>query len=125
MRGDSTRLIVDTIQKQVEKCVGQYMFGYNDGITRTSIRKTLGTYLDNIKDIYDYKVICDETNNTPEMIDNNKLSVDIMMQPNVGIDFITLNTIVTTTGIDFSEVSERVINTAVSEIDEYLDRIGI
>jgi len=51
-----------------------------------------------------YQVVCDETNNTPAVIDSNRLNVDIYVQPARTIEFIQLTTVITRTGISFEEV---------------------
>ena len=54
--------------------------------------------------ITDFKVVCDETNNVPSVIDRNEFVADIYIKPARAINFITLNFIATPTGVDFSEV---------------------
>ena len=57
--------------------------------------------------IYDYKVICDETNNTPEVIDTNRFIGDIYIKPARSINFIQLNFVAVRTGVDFTEVAGK------------------
>ena len=54
--------------------------------------------------ITDFLVVCDETNNTGEVIDRNEFVADIFIKPNRSINFITLNFVATRTGVAFSEV---------------------
>jgi hypothetical protein len=54
--------------------------------------------------LIDFKVVCDEKNNTPEVIDSNRFVADIYIKPNRSINFIQLNFIATRTGVNFSEV---------------------
>ena len=54
--------------------------------------------------ITDFKVVCDETNNTGDVIDRNEFRADIYIKPARSINFITLNFIATRTGVDFSEL---------------------
>jgi hypothetical protein len=54
--------------------------------------------------ITDYKVVCDETNNTGEIIDRNEFVADIFIKPTRSINFISLNFIATRTGVDFDEI---------------------
>ncbi|MBT5638498.1 MAG: hypothetical protein HOJ16_08045, partial [Candidatus Peribacter sp.] len=54
--------------------------------------------------IIDFKVVCDESNNTGEVIDRNEFIADIFIKPTRSINFITLNFIAARTGIDFSEI---------------------
>ena len=55
----------------------------------------------------DFLVVCDSTNNTPQVIDNNEFRADINIKPARSINFITLTFIATRTGVDFSEVVGR------------------
>jgi hypothetical protein len=54
--------------------------------------------------IYDFKVVCDTTNNTPEVIDSNQFIGDIYIKPARSINFIQLNFVAVRTGVEFSEV---------------------
>jgi hypothetical protein len=54
--------------------------------------------------IFDFKVVCDESNNTPVVIDRNEFVADIYIKPARSINFITLNFIATPTGVDFEEI---------------------
>ena len=54
--------------------------------------------------VYDFLVVCDETNNTPDLIDNNEFRADIFLKPTKSINFITLTFVATRTGVDFQEV---------------------
>ena len=58
--------------------------------------------------VYDYLVICDETNNTPDIIDNNEFRADIFLKPAKSINYVTLTFVATRTGVDFQEVAGRV-----------------
>ena len=55
--------------------------------------------------VIDFKVVCDESNNTPEVIDRNEFVADIFIKPNRSINFITLNFIATRTGVNFDEIA--------------------
>jgi hypothetical protein len=54
--------------------------------------------------ITDFKVVCDETNNTGEVIDRNEFVADIFIKPTRSVNFISLNFVATKTGVNFSEV---------------------
>ena len=58
--------------------------------------------------VYDYLVICDETNNTPDIIDNNEFRADIFLKLAKSINYVTLTFVATRTGVDFQEVAGRV-----------------
>ena len=55
--------------------------------------------------ITDFKVVCDETNNTGDVIDRNEFVADIFIKPARSINFMTLNFIATRTGVDFNEIA--------------------
>jgi hypothetical protein len=55
--------------------------------------------------VTDFKVVCDETNNTSAIVDGNKFVADIYVKPTRSINFITLNFVATRTGVEFSEVA--------------------
>ena len=58
--------------------------------------------------VYDYLVVCDSTNNTPDIVDNNEFRADIYVKPTKSINYITLTFVATRTGVSFSEVAGRV-----------------
>ena len=83
------------------------MFEFNDTFTRQQFRSLVEPFLRDVKarrGIFDFKVVCDETNNTPEMIDRNEFAADIYIKPTRSINYIKLNFIATRSGVDFSEV---------------------
>jgi len=76
--------------------------------TRQAFVSLVEPYLREIKGrrgLYDFKVVCDESNNTPEVIDGNRFVASILLKPTKSINFITLNFVATRTGVDFTEVS--------------------
>jgi len=83
------------------------MFEFNDEITRTNFVNTVEPFLRDVQSnrgITDYVVICDETNNTAAVIDNNEFVADIFIKPARSINFIGLTFVATKTGVDFEEV---------------------
>ena len=54
--------------------------------------------------LFDFLVVCDETNNTPDVIDNNEFRADIYLKPTKSINFVTLTFVATRTGVSFEEV---------------------
>jgi hypothetical protein len=54
--------------------------------------------------MYAYQIVCDSSNNTPQMIDSNQFRGDIYIQPAKSINFIQLNFVATRTGVDFNEI---------------------
>jgi len=55
--------------------------------------------------VTDFLVVCDETNNTPAVVDGNKFVADIYVKPTRSINFITLNFVATRSGVEFSEIA--------------------
>jgi phage tail sheath protein FI len=98
----------------LEKAIGEaakyLLFEFNDAITRAQFVNMVEPYLANIqgrRGIYDFKVVCDETNNTPYIIDTNQFIGDIYIKPARVAEFITLRFIAVPTGIEFSTVIGR------------------
>jgi hypothetical protein len=58
--------------------------------------------------ISDYRVICDETNNPPALIDNNEFRGDIFIKPTKSINFIQLNFVAVSSGVEFSEIVDAI-----------------
>jgi hypothetical protein len=84
-----------------------FLFEFNDEITRTSFVNIVEPFLRDVQSkrgIFDYVVICDETNNTGEIIDANEFVADIYIKPARSINFIGLTFIATRTGVAFEEV---------------------
>jgi phage tail sheath protein FI len=76
-------------------------------LTRTRVVNTLTPIFENVKNtegLYDYLIICDERNNTPDIIDANELRVDIYLKPARAAEFILVNFYATKTGTDFNEL---------------------
>ena len=82
------------------------LFEFNDNVTRTLFKNNVNPFLRDIQSkrgMYDFLVVCDETNNTPEIIDRNEFVADIYIKPAKSINFITLNFVATKTGVTFDE----------------------
>ena len=87
------------------------LFELNDEFTRSSFRTEVGQYLANIRSrggVIDFRVIADESNNTPEVIDRNEFVGTIYIKPPRSINYITLNFVATDTGVDFEEIIGQV-----------------
>ena len=83
------------------------MFEFNDVITITNFLNIVDPFLRDVKakrGITDFVVICDETNNTPDIIDSNQFRADIFVKPARSINFIGLTFVATRTGVSFEEV---------------------
>lgn len=95
------------LEEAISQAAKDQLFEFNDEITRTNFVNTIEPFLRDVQSkrgIFDYIVICDETNNTPAVIDANEFIADIYIKPSRSINFIGLNFIATKTGVDFEEV---------------------
>lgn len=93
-------------EKEIAKMSRTTLFEFNDDVTRTLFKNNVNPFLRDIQSkrgMYDFLVVCDETNNTPEVIDRNEFVADIYIKPAKSINFITLNFVATKTGVTFDE----------------------
>jgi len=82
----SRRMLVH-IKQQIEDVLSNYILKHNDQLTRITISNDINTLLQELP-IYYYNVICDERNNSPDVIDNNSLRVSVVVHPNKAEDAI-------------------------------------
>ena len=95
------------LEDAISRAAKDVLFEFNDEITRTNFVNTIEPFLRDVqanRGIFDYVVICDETNNTAAVIDANEFKADIYIKPARSINFIGLTFIATKTGVDFEEV---------------------
>jgi len=95
------------LEEAISRAAKDQLFEFNDSLTRTNFVNTIEPFLRDVqakRGIFDYVVICDETNNTAAVIDNNEFVADIYIKPARSINFIGLNFVATRTGIAFEEV---------------------
>lgn len=103
----NVRRLFNLLKKSIGDRAKFVLFELNDAFTRAAFRSEVSAYLDTIRSlggIYDFRVICDETNNTPTIVDRNEFVCSIYVKPARSINFITLNFIATATGADFDEI---------------------
>lgn len=101
------RLFIE-LEKNVARFSKYQLFEINDEITRSSFKSAVEPYLRNVqgrRGIYDFLVICDETNNTPDVIDANEFYAEIFIKPARSINFITITFTATRTGVSFGELT--------------------
>ena len=101
----NVRRLFDVVERAVFDFSKFYLFELNDAQTRINFASAVNGFLASIKarrGIYDFKVICDETNNTGEVIDRNQFVADIFIKPVKSINFIQLNFIAMRTGASFN-----------------------
>ena len=95
------------LENAISAAARDQMFEFNDEITRTNFVNTVEPFLRDVqakRGIFDFRVICDETNNTAAIIDNNEFVADIFVKPARSINFIGLTFVATRTGVSFDEV---------------------
>lgn len=108
-RVDVRRLFM-YLEKSISLASRYFLFEKNTAFTRRQWLSVVEPFLADIKakeGLYDYRVVMDETNNTPFVIDNNEMVGDIYLQPTKTAEFITLNFINTKTGVNFEEIINR------------------
>jgi len=107
----NVRRLFLTVEQALERTAQAQLFELNDTLTRANFVNIVEPYLRDIqakRGVYDFRVICDETNNTPDVIDNNEFRADIFLKPTKSINYVTLTFVATRTGVSFEEVTGRV-----------------
>jgi phage tail sheath protein FI len=102
-RVNARRLLI-AIESSVSKSIIYSNFEMNNEFTRLQVTQMVDSFMRRIKasnGVYDYRVVCDTTNNTDDVIDANQMNVDIYLQPQKAAEFIQLQTIITRTGQSF------------------------
>jgi len=103
----NVRRLFIVLEKAIATASKFQLFEFNDAFTRAQFRNLVEPFLRDVqgrRGITDFKVVCDETNNTGEVIDRNEFVADIFIKPARSINFIQLNFVATRTGIAFEEV---------------------
>jgi len=103
----NVRRLFIVLEKAIARAARSSLFEFNDEFTRAQFVSIVEPFLRDVKGrrgIYDYKVVCDETNNTGEVIDRNEFIGDIYIKPARSINFIQLNFVAVRTGVSFDEV---------------------
>ena len=107
----NVRRLFIVLEKSIAKAARSSLFEFNDEFTRAAFVNIVEPYLREVqgrRGIYDYRVICDTTNNTAEVIDQNQFVGDIYIKPARSINFIQLNFTAVRTGVEFEEIVGRV-----------------
>ena len=103
----NVRRLFIVLEKAIATASKYSLFEFNDAFTRGRFVSLISPFLEDVKarrGVVDFKVVCDESNNTPERIDRNEFWADIYIKPNRSINFIQLNFIATRTGASFEEI---------------------
>ena len=104
----NVRRLFIVLEKAIATAAKFQLFEFNDEFTRAQFRNMVEPFLRDIqgrRGITDFSVVCDDTNNTGDVIDRNEFRADIYVKPARSINFIQLNFIATRTGVAFSEVA--------------------
>jgi phage tail sheath protein FI len=103
----NVRRLFIVLEKAIATAAKFQLFEFNDVFTRSQFKNLVEPFLRDVqgrRGIYDFRVVCDETNNTDQVIDSNGFVADIFIKPAKSINFIQLNFIATRTGISFEEL---------------------
>lgn len=104
----NVRRLFVTLEKAISTAAKFQLFEFNDEFTRANFRNIVEPFLREVqgrKGITDFLVVCDETNNTGDVIDRNEFIAEIFVKPARSINFITLQFVATRTGVSFEEVA--------------------
>jgi len=103
----NVRRLFIVLEKAISTAAKFTLFEFNDSFTRSQFKNLVEPFLRDIqgrRGIQDFKVVCDDTNNTGEVIDRNEFVGDIYIKPSRSINFIQLNFVAVRSGVEFSEI---------------------
>jgi hypothetical protein len=103
----NVRRLFIVLEKAIAQAAKYSLFEFNDAFTRSQFKNLVTPYLRQIqgrRGITDFLVVCDDSNNTAQVIDSNQFVGDIYIKPARSINFIQLNFVAVGTGVQFSEV---------------------
>jgi len=103
----NVRRLFIAIEKSIGEAAKNVMFEFNDEFTRAEFTNIVEPFLRRVKGrrgITDFRVVCDDTNNNQEVIDNNQFVANIFVKPARSINFVQLNFVAVRTGVDFEEI---------------------
>ena len=104
----NVRRLFIVLEKAISTASKFQLFEFNDEFTRANFRNIVEPFLREVqgrRGITDFLVVCDETNNTGEVVDRNEFIAEIFVKPARSINFITLSFVATRTGVAFEEVA--------------------
>ena len=103
----NVRRLFIVLEKAISTAAKFQLFEFNDSFTRANFRAAIEPFLRQVqgrRGIYDFQVVCDETNNTSQVVDANQFVAAIFVKPARSINFITLTFVASRSGVDFEEV---------------------
>jgi phage tail sheath protein FI len=104
----NVRRLFIVLEKAISTAAKFQLFEFNDEFTRAQFRNLVEPFLRDVqgrRGLTDFSVVCDDSNNTGDVIDRNEFRADIFVKPARSINFIQLNFVATRTGVAFSEVA--------------------
>jgi len=104
----NVRRLFLALEKSISAAAEAQLFEFNDEFTRAQFKNLVEPFLRDVKGrrgLTDFRVVCDETNNTGQVIDSNKFVADIFVKPARAINFIQLNFVATRSGAEFTEIA--------------------
>jgi phage tail sheath protein FI len=106
----NVRRLFLNVEKRAKALAEGVLFEQNDSTTRSNFTASISSYLAEVqarRGVTDFLVVCDETNNTPEVIDRNEFVAELYLKPTRSINYVTVTVTATRTGVSFSEVVGR------------------
>jgi len=103
----NVRRLFIVLEKTIGTAAKSTLFEFNDDFTRAQFKNLVEPFLRDVqgrRGIYDFRVVCDETNNTSQVVDANQFVGDIFIKPARSINFIQLNFVAVRSGVEFSEI---------------------
>jgi hypothetical protein len=106
----NVRRLFLNIEKRVKGLAEGVLFEQNDSVTRNAFSASIGSYLTEVqarRGVTDFLVVCDDSNNSPEVIDRNEFVAELYLKPTRSINYVTVTVTATRTGVSFAEVVGR------------------
>ena len=106
----NVRRLFLNVEKRARGLAEAVLFEQNDATTRSGFASSIGSYLSEVqarRGLTDYLVVCDESNNTPEVVDRNEFVAELYLKPTRSINYVTVTVTATKTGVSFAEVVGR------------------
>ena len=103
----NVRRLFIVLEKAIATAAKFQLFEFNDSFTRAQFKNLVEPFLRDVqgrRGVTDFRVKCDDTNNTGEVIDSNEFVADIFIKPNRSINFITLNFVAARSSVSFEEI---------------------
>ena len=103
----NVRRLFILLEKSIAKMANSFLFEFNDAFTRSRFVATVEPFMRDIQGrggVQDFAVVCDESNNTPDVVDRNEFRGDIYVKPSRSINFIQLQFVAVRSGVEFEEI---------------------